>query len=198
MRPIVVFACAAVTFGMLASPLVAQANEDPSPLQMAQAAQTSGVPVDAPPAEQLPPPPPFPPMPKADPRHRWVDMGDHHARRTHHAARANRHDARQTKHRKTTGTTRHHARSTRHERTNHAAHRAAHKAKPMHFSRKTIRLCHGMEYRQIMRHNSCRALMKQELAAPAHRHRTDHPRRTGHKASAKKVRHHQPAKRHRR
>jgi hypothetical protein len=64
----------------------------------------------------------------------------------------------------------------------------------MHFSTKTIRSCHGMTYRQIMRHNSCRALMKQELAAPAHGHRTIH-----HKASANhKIARHHKAKRRRR
>ena len=82
------------------------------------------------------------------------------------------------------------ARRTHHRRT-HAS-RTAHKARAaMHFSKKTIRSCHGMTYRQIMRHNSCRALMKQELAAPAHRHRTSH-RAIHHKASAnhKIARHH--------
>jgi len=67
----------------------------------------------------------------------------------------------------------------------------------MHFSRKTIRSCHGMSYRQIMRHPSCRALMKQELAAPAHRHRATHHKATRHKASAHNARRHHSAKRRR-
>ena len=131
--------------------------------------------------EQLPPPPPFPPMPSSRPSHRWVDIGNHHASRAHHRARAAHAPARRTHHRRA-----------------HAS-RTAHKARAaMHFSKKTIRSCHGMTYRQIMRHSNCRALMKQELAAPAHRHRTSH-RAIHHKASAnhKIARHHKATRRRR-
>jgi len=51
-----------------------------------------------------------------------------------------------------------------------------------------------MTYRQIMRHGSCRALMKQELAATAHRNRHSTRR---HKASADRKRRHHAAKRRR-
>jgi hypothetical protein len=39
----------------------------------------------------------------------------------------------------------------------------------MHFSAKTVRSCHAMTYRQIMRSSSCRAMIEQELSgAPSH------------------------------
>jgi hypothetical protein len=145
MQRVVALACAAFALGMFAYPLAAQ--QTPAQQSIPEAPQP------APEAEPLPPPPPFPPMPSARPSHRWVDVGDHHARRArHHAA-----------------PTRHHAKRTQQRRT-HAHHRPTHKVRAMHFSRRTIRSCHGMNYRQIMRHSSCRALMSQELATAAQRH----------------------------
>jgi hypothetical protein len=125
------------------------------------------MPAAPPAAEQLPPPPPFPPMPSARPSHRWVDVSGHHRSSTKHKARVARH---------------HGTKAKPHRRT-HVSKRAAHKARPLHFSRKTIRQCHAMSYRQIMRHSSCRAMMMQELAAE--------PR---HKAKAHKTRHHSKRK----
>ncbi|WP_028969558.1 hypothetical protein [Sphingomonas sp. URHD0057] len=175
MQRIVVLACATLAFGMSAAPVGAQDVPGGPVPQAAQPAADLPPPVPEPQAEQLPPPPPFPPMPSARPSHRWVDVGGHHSSRArHHARKAHAH-ATPSKHRRA-----------------HASHRSAHKARPMHFSRKTVRSCHGMSYRQIMRHPSCRALIKQELAAPAHRHRAAH-----HKASAHKARSHHSAKRRR-
>jgi hypothetical protein len=158
MRPIVVLACATLALGMVAAPLSAQ-----------QASGQTEQPAPAPQAEQLPPPPPFPPMPSSRPSHRFVDVGTHHAGRAHHRAGATHHVS---------------AKRTHHRGRSHASRHAAHKVQPLHLSRKTIRSCHAMSYRQIMRHSSCRALMKQELAAPVHGHRTSH-RATHHKASAR-------------
>jgi len=164
MQRVVALACAALAFGMFGSPLGAQ--QTPSEQPMPQAAQPPPVPE----AEPLPPPPPFPPMPSARPSHRWVDMGERHARRVQHP---------RTHHRRT-----------------HAHHRAAHKARLTHFSRRTIRSCHAMNFRQIMRHSSCRLLMRQELATTAaHRH---HQATRHHKMAAHRARHHQAVSRRKR
>jgi hypothetical protein len=173
MQRIATLACAAFALGMFAHPLGAQ--QTPAQQPMPEVAQ----PPPGPGAEPLPPPPPFPPMPSARPSHRWVDMGDHHARRVRHRAAPTHHHATRTQHRRT-----------------QAHHRPAHKARPAaHFSRRTIRSCHGMNYRQIMRHSSCRALMSQEIAAAAHRnHRATHRHRT----AAHKARQHHAVKRRKR
>jgi hypothetical protein len=138
-----------------------------SPLAAQQSAPQATQP--PPEAEPLPPPPPFPPMPSARPSHRRVDIGNGHASRVRHRATPTR-------------------------RTHAHHHQAAHKARPAaHFSRKTIRLCHGMNYRQIMRHSDCRTLMSQELATTAHHHATHH-----HKPAAHRARQHHSARRHKR
>jgi hypothetical protein len=170
MQRLVFLACAAAAFGIFASPLGAQQSP---PQQVNEPAQ----PPPAPEAEPLPPPPPFPPMPSARPSHRWVDMGDRRAGRTHHHARSTRHHARSAHH---------HVARPQHRRT-HAHDRSAHKARLAHFSRRTIRSCHAMNYRQIMRHDSCRLLMSQELAARAHRHH--------HRAAAHRARRHHAVRR---
>ena len=166
MQRVVVLACAIVTFGMLASPLGAQQEPPPTGQSMSEAAQPAPTP-----QAETPTPPPFPPMPSARPSHRWVVVGDRHARRVH------RHS------------TRHHAMRT-HQRT-HARNLSTHRARSSpHFSRRTIRSCHRMTYSQIMRHGTCRALMKHELAATTHRH---HATRHHHRS-----RHHHSVRRHRR
>jgi len=175
MKPVVGLARAAFALAVLGSPLGAQDLPGGPVAQTEQPAPDMAPPAPPPQAEQLPPPPPFPPMPSARPSHRWVDVGGHHASGARHSSRKAHARAKPSKHRRA-----------------HAKHRSAHKAKPMHFSRKTIRSCHGMSYRQIMRHPSCRALMKQELAAPTHRHRA-----ARHKASAHKARRHHSARRRR-
>jgi hypothetical protein len=176
MQRVVVLACAAIAFGMFGSPLRAQQNGSDQPVSSSEQPIAQATP-PSPPPQAEPLPPPFPPMPSARPSHRWVDVGDHHSRRVrHHVAR--RH---------------HHATRTHHRRT-HARHRPAHKPRLAHFSRRTIRSCHGMTYRQIMRHDSCRLLMKQELSGKAHRHhRAAHHRTTAHRA-----RHHHAVRRRRR
>jgi hypothetical protein len=145
-----------------------------SPVAAQEAAQP------APSAEQLPPPPPFPPMPSAKPSHRFVDVGGH--ARAHHASSARK--ARAS-----------HKASKGHKVTKgHKATRSAvHKEKAVHFSAKTVRSCHAMTYRQIMRSSSCRTMIKQELAA-APAHRTSHKASAHHKATV----HKKAAKRRRR
>lgn len=167
----VVLACAVLSFALLASPATAQQSGDSAPASS-----------PAPEPYQLPPPPPFPPMPRTDPHHRWVDTGDHRssakshrATRTHKASTAQRsktraHRSKTTAHR--SKTTAHHSKA--------RAQRAPARPAAVHLSRKTIRQCHAMSYKQIMGHKNCRALMQQELAAADQRHRT-----TAHKHKAK-------------
>jgi hypothetical protein len=64
----------------------------------------------------------------------------------------------------------------------------------MHFSAKTVRSCHAMTYRQIIRNSSCRAMIKQELAAPAPTHRANH-KSSAHHGTSKTARRQSTAKR---
>lgn len=144
-----------------------------SPLGAQQAPPDQTVPDQAVP--QSPPPstqsptdlPPFIPPPRAR-------LYDNYRTAVHHRA---------THHR----VIRHHRRTSRHHATrrHHAARHA------VHFSKRTVRRCHAMAYNQIMRHGSCRVLMKQELLTSTHRH---HPA-SHHSRSA---RHHRSGHRHRR
>ena len=182
MKRIFVFACASLSFGPLASPLAAQ--------EMAQA---------APQAEQLPPPPPFPPMPSSRPTHRFVDMGGHHTSRARSKASPARHASSVKRsgkvHASSKARTSHKARSSKAA----ASHRTVRKDKPMHFSAKTVRSCHAMTYRQIMRSSSCRAMIKQELAARPTKARSSHKAGAKHNSSrSKTARRHSTAKKRRR
>jgi hypothetical protein len=180
MQRVVVFACAALALGIVGSPLSAQ-QQIGSDQPVSQSEQPTPQTSQPPPTEAeppLPPPPPFPPMPSARPSHRWVDVGGHHSSRTRHHARPRHHHATRVQHRRT-----------------QAHHRPAHKARLAHFSHRTVRSCHGMNYRQIMRHPSCRLLMKQELGATAHRH---HRARHHHRAATHRSRHHHAMKRRKR
>jgi hypothetical protein len=174
MQRIATLACAALALGMFAAPLGAQQTPQEQPIP-----ETSQ---PAPPETELPPPPPFPPMPSARPSKRWVDVGGHHSSHASRQSASTRHHAART---------RHHAAKAKHRRA-HARHGTAYKARVAHFSRATIRACHKMNYRQILRHSSCRLLIKQELAATAH-----HAKRH-HKKSTHKARRHHSRKRHRR
>ena len=159
----IILGCAAVIF--LTSPLAAQ-----------QAPPDQSIPGQTVPPPQSPPPssqpasdlPPFVPPPPAR-------LYDNYRPAAHHRARANHRG------------TRHHLGSPHHHATmrHHATHRVA------HVSKRTIRRCHSMTYNQIMRHGSCRALMRQELKAPERRHH----HASHHSGSA---RHHRPGHRHRR
>ena len=156
MKLFLILACASLSFG-LESPLAAQEAPPPPPQ-----------------AEQLPPPPPFPPMPSAKPSHRWVDTGGHTSRARSKASPARHHASSAKKARSSQATASHRATASHKSSKSRkaAASRRSVKAKPMHFSAKTIRSCHAMTYRQIIRNSSCRAMIKQELgAAPAPKHR---------------------------
>ena len=145
-------------FLSLASPLYAQ-QAPPN-----QSVPEQPVPPESPPASSQPLAdlPPFIPPPRAR-------LYDNYRPASHHRAhRRTMHPSRRA----------HHISARRH----HSTHPA------VHLSRRTIRQCHAMTYRQIMRHGTCRELMKRELRAPArghhhasHRRGSAHDRRAAHR-----------------
>jgi hypothetical protein len=163
----VALACAGFALAIIASPVVAQTTPEQQP-------------VPAPQAE--PAPPPLPPMPSA--RHRWVDTGSHHAASSHHQATRPRQHASTKQHAS-------HKHATKHK------HQAAHERHPtVHASKQSIRKCHGMSYRQILRDSTCRAVMRQDLEAAEPRH---HVKAHRHSSAHRHVTvHHQVTTKHRR
>ena len=167
----IVFACAA--FMILASPLAAQQTPDePVPAQTTpgQTAPTSQPPPATPQSEL---PPPFVPPPPAR-------LYDNYRSTTHHRP----HPRAATRHATVRhSTTRHHRAESRHAAARHHATRE--RQRPVHASKRTIRQCHGMSYKQIMRHSTCRALMRQDLEANEHRHtHASHQKRSSHRHSS--------------
>ena len=183
--------CAATLFGALASPSGAQQTVPDQPPSTQQT--PTSVPPAPPPERQTSPatPPPFPPMPSRAPRHRWVDMGEHHSSRARHRTTHVSHRTTHVSHRTKT------ARRSVHGR--HSAH-AHHTAAPS-LSKKAIRRCHGMTYRQLLRHKDCASLLQSELNAAAHskHHSRKHKASvTRHKTARKHEAKHKPATRHHR
>jgi hypothetical protein len=91
--------------------------------------------------------PPFIPPPRAR-------IYDHHRTTAHHRPAP------------------HHRATARRHTTAHQVTREHHPA--VHLSKRTMRQCHKMTYRQIMQHSSCRALISQDLAAAERHHATTH------------------------
>lgn len=169
------FLCMALAMAVTASPLGAQQTTPDAPATPAQPAP--------PPASDLPPPvpksatelpPPFPHYPARAPR----EHDPNYRRSSHRQSASHHHTA--TRHHATA----HHA-TTRHKNRSHHQ-KASHHAGRQYFSKKTIRQCHGMTYKQIMRHKNCRTMMKQDLQTtakrPAKRHASSHRRTSAHKA----------------
>jgi len=181
--PRIVMACAALAFGIFASPSTAQQTSQAQPFASAQPA--GGAESLPPETQAMPEPPPFPPMPKARPSHRWTTP-DHHAASTHHRVTHARHSSSASHHRATSahhGSTHHRVSRTHREK----AHQRV--VKP---SARTVRFCHRLTYTKIMRNSSCRALMSQELKAAAatrHHHATHHHATHHQKASKARARH---------
>lgn len=188
--------CAAISMGIFVSP--ASAQQTP-PEQAAPPAQqtapnepaspsTQSMPEGAQPPstsqEEPAPPPPFPPMPRARPTHRWVDVGGEHRSRKHHqSARSKRQSTRS-----------HHQHSAKRSRT----------AQPTSkMSSRMTRRCLGMSVRQAMKKSTCRSLMRDNLhASEARRHPSAHRHNAArHHASARRHnavhRHRHPSKRRR-
>ena len=189
---------------------------------------------DQPVSSQVPAAPALPPNFVPPPPARLYDnypRRSHHGATGHHATKhehaADRHNA--TQHHKTTQqrrATKHqvsrHEHDTKRNRSANARtkahhgtterHRQAHEhQKTLHLSKRTIRQCQDMSYKQIMRHSNCRALMKQELESAdrqhsrASRHRSSakdhssahHRASTHHARSHRDTAHRRSAKRHR-
>jgi hypothetical protein len=158
-----------LAMAVMASPLVAQQatpDEQAAPMQAPP----------PPPASELPPPtpgtstelpPPFPHYSARAPR----EHDPNYHRPTH---------ARQHRELHRRGKT-HHSGQTRHHRALRHPGKAHHHATHEHFSKRTIRQCHGMTYKQIMRHRNCRTMMKQDLEARQHRHRPAHHHSSAHR-----------------
>jgi hypothetical protein len=160
-------ACAAVALAILTSPVGAQTvPPDQSPYP-----ETSVPPAPPPDRARQPAPelPPFIPPPRAR-------IYDHHRTTAHRRA---------TPHHRPTA----HNRATAHHRV--TAHHVTHSHHPaVHLSKATMRQCHKMTYRQIMRNSSCRALMSQDLAAAERHHATTHHRaKTAHHSTKHHRRH---------
>lgn len=107
-------------------------------------------------------PPPLPPAPHQ--RNRWVDVGGsrtarHHAIKRHHDIAP---EPKLHKHEKT----RVHEKHSKHAR--HEAVRDLPQAAPV--SKRMVRMCHKLTYKQIMQQSSCRNLMKQDLETAEHGH----------------------------
>lgn len=186
-----VLAFAGFSLSIVGSSLAAQQSPPNQSSSTAQdssqpAPPTPSVPPAPPPARDVAPlPPPFPPMPRSRPSHRWVDVGAHHDRRTQHHAK-------QASHRKVHGS----KRSSRATRASHRRELAAARAvKP---SPRVMRRCHKMSYAQIMRNGSCRELMRQDIAAAAHRKSERSHRQRGKPHPVHIMRKHHHAARHRR
>jgi type IV secretory pathway VirB10-like protein len=171
--------CAALSLGIFVSPASAQQappeqasppsqqtgpNEPASPTD--QSMPEEAQPPSTPQAEPLPPP--FPPMPRARPSHRWVDLGEKHKSRAH------RHSAR---------THRRHANKER---------RAAQPSSRM------ARRCLKMSLRQAMRQSACRSLMRNNLHASAPRHHHSARHHSARRRNSAQHRHRHQARRRRR
>ena len=162
----IVLVCAALSFGILACPAAAQQSNSTQPSQ----ATTQSTPGDAQQPSAAPLPPPFPPMPSARPSHRWVDVGGHRTARSHHDTVRGHHEAARSSH---------HATTARNRRA-HAHQSRKHEREPaVQLSRREIRQCHKLSYRELMRNSSCRDLMRQELGAADHaRHHATHGKKS--------------------
>src|SRR5690349_3110871 len=138
----IMLGCAALLF--LASPLRAQpASSSPSITEQAVPPPETSSPSSQP-ASDLPP---FIPPPRARLYDNYRPAGRHHAQASHNRVT-------------------HHRRRAHHSLTRH--HHASHRV--VRIARSTVRRCHAMTYYQIMRHGTCRELMRRELRASASRH----------------------------
>lgn len=165
--------CAAVILGIAGAPLAAQQTT-------ANPQSPSYVPPAPPPDQQAKPdqqatpeaPPPFPPMPSAPPRHRWVDVGSHssHASHAHHRRAGKHHGAKPSL---------------------GAHHRRAGKHSAKAVTKKQMRECRNLSHRQKLRHSSCVALARRQ-----HEKATHEKSRRGKAKHRQKVMPHKPVHRH--
>lgn len=188
-----IMVCAALAFGILASPLSAQTTppEQPNtPAQQTTPQDTAPLPQQP----QFPPakptnrhvttgeaPPPFPPMPRhRPPSHRFVDLGgSHRSTSTHHATTSRHHVMSETKATHVSSKTERFCQSLSHRKAERNAKckalrreegKAAAPRHQVHASPKTIRFCHKLTYREILRHSDCEALLRNDLENQSARH----------------------------
>ena len=149
----IVMAWAALSLGMVASPLAAQ-QAGMTPAAIETRYLQSVPPAPPPPRARYvaPKPPPFPPMPKVQPHKRSTKAATRHSSHTSRKAKPARHLASKP-----------HRTTSKHAKTVRPA--------KVHLSKKTIRQCHGISYKQIMAHRYCRALMQQEISAANQQHK---------------------------
>jgi hypothetical protein len=168
---------AAAALAMLASRSFAQQTVPDQSVQ-AQPSTTDQPAYQAPPPPAYEPPAPAP-LPRL-PRHRYTKVpAPHHSAASHHAS----HHA--TAHRSSHRTSRH-ERAERHE--------APHKiTKPIaHAAAKTMSRCADMTYKQMLRHSTCRALVRaydESTSAPAHRSK-HHSKKAAHQRATTHHRRH--------
>jgi hypothetical protein len=179
----IVMAWAALSLGIVASPLAAQQAGGTAEAQLETRYLQSVPPAPPPPRARYvaPKPPPFPPMPRTAPKKRSTKAVTVH--RSSPKATARRHETSKHAATKHAASKRHQAASKRHDT------RRARTVTPakVHLSKKTIRQCHAMSYSQILGHKNCRALMKQELSAADQKHQAS-------KRKAKAAKHKAPAR----
>jgi hypothetical protein len=175
----IVLAWAALALGLSGSPAAAQQAHGGPTSDIATRYLQSVPPAPPPPRTHkvATKPPPFPPMPRAEPKPRWAKAATHSSRtspktKTAHKAPSKRQTASAKRHQtaskhKPASSKRQTVKSKRKQASKSTA--SARPAK-LNLSAKTIRQCHGMSYSQIMGHRNCRALMKQELAVADAKH----------------------------
>jgi hypothetical protein len=142
--------CAALAFAISGAPVGAQQTVATEPV--AQPQQTSEAP-PPPLASTAGPelPPPFPPMPKRAPRHRFVDVG--HSSSSHSSSsHSSRRSTARANH--SSGRT-HHQAAKSHSRTTHATHKSSRKERD-------LRYCRALSHGKMMRNSKCRALMREQ------------------------------------
>lgn len=126
--------------------------------------------------------------------------------RPHHGA-TTRHRSAEPRHTAARHATKHHEVSKRHEKSKRHETTKRHEAKhqrsarheharreerqSVHLSKRTIRQCHAMSYRGILRNSNCRSLMRDELAKSEHRtsdasrhHKSSHKSASANRKSA--------------
>ena len=91
--------------------------------------QPSSVPPPPPETQTAPTPPPFAPMPKREPRHRFVDMGSQHSSHAHHKATSGHHKA-----------------------TSHKSHK---KQRAKNQAKKDLRWCKSLSHRELAHNKKC-------------------------------------------
>jgi len=153
--------------------------------------QAAGAQQTTPDQTQLAPPtsvpPPLPPMPST--RHRWIGATENHTTtphrrqtstrrsivREHHASHDR--DAKKDRHVAHDRKSSHDRRLAHDRRTTHERRAKHEERQTVHASKQTIRKCHNMTYKQIMRSSSCRALIRQDIeGAEKPRHGAKHDR----------------------